>query len=78
VAIGERRKPFPEGKAGHIRIDTAHQGGLDKVKGAYHINAVDKVTQFKIICSAEKTSKQYLMPVLKQMLTSFPFTILGL
>jgi len=77
VAIGERRKPIPEGKPGYIRIDTVHQGDLDKVKGVYHINAVDEITQFEIVCSVEKISEQYLMPVLKQMLASFPFTILG-
>jgi len=66
VAIGERRKPHPEGKPGYIRIDTVHQGDLDKVKGVYHINAVDEVTQFEIVCSVEKISEQYLMPVLKQ------------
>lgn len=73
VAIGERRKPYPEGKPGYIRIDTVHQGDLDKVKGVYHINAVDEITQFEIVCSVEKI----MMPVLKQTLTSFPFAILG-
>ncbi len=77
VAIGERRKPYPEGKPGYIRIDTVHQGDLDKVKGVYHINAIDEITQFEIVCSVEKISEQYLMPVLKQMLASFPFKILG-
>jgi hypothetical protein len=77
VAIGERRKPISQGKPGYIRIDTVHQGDLDKVKGVYHINAVDEITQFEIVCSVEKISEQYLMPVLKQMLASFPFTILG-
>jgi len=77
VDIGKRKKPFPGGKPGYIRIDTVHQGDLDKVKGVYHINAIDEVTQFEIVCSVEKISEQYLMPVLKQMLLSFPFTILG-
>ncbi len=77
VAIGERRKPSPEGKPGYIRIDTVHQGDLDKVKGVYHINAVDEITQFEIVCSVEKISEQYLMPVLKQMLAAFPFTLHG-
>ncbi len=77
VPIGERRNPHPEGKPGYIRIDTVHQGDLDKVKGVYHINAVDEITQFEIVCSVEKISEQYLMPVLKQMLASFPFTIHG-
>ena len=77
VAIGERRKPYPEGKPGYIRIDTVHQGDQDKVKGLYHINAVDEVTQFEIVCSVEKISEHYLMPALEQMLASFPFIILG-
>ncbi len=77
VAIGERRKPYPEGKPGYIRIDTVHQGDQDKVKGVYHINAIDEVTQFEIVCSVEKISEQYLIPALEQMLASFPFSILG-
>jgi transposase InsO family protein len=77
IAIGERRKPYPEGKPGYIRIDTVHQGDQDKVKGVYQINAVDEVTQFEIVCSVEKISEQYLMPALEQMLESFPFAILG-
>ena len=77
VAIGERRKSHPEGKPGYIRIDTVHQSDQDRVKGVYHINAVDEVTQFEIVCSVEKISEQYLMPALEQMLASFPFTIRG-
>jgi len=77
IPIGERRKPQPEGKPGYIRIDTVHQGDQDKVKGVYHINAVDEVTQFEIVCSVEKISEHYLMPALEQMLDSFPFTIHG-
>jgi len=77
IPIGERRKPQPEGKPGYIRIDTVHQGDQDKVKGVYHINAVDEVTQFEIVCSVEKISEFYLMPALEQMLDSFPFAILG-
>jgi len=77
VPIGERRKPQSDGKPGYIRIDTVHQGDQDKVKGVYHINAVDEVTQFEIVCSVEKISEQYLMPALEEMLASFPFAILG-
>jgi hypothetical protein len=77
IPIGERRKPQPEGKPGYIRIDTVHQGDQDKVKGVYHINAVDEVTQFEIVCSTEKISEHYLMPALKLMLDSFPFAIQG-
>ena len=38
AVIGERRKPQPEGKPGSIRVDSVHQGDLDKEKGVYHIN----------------------------------------
>lgn len=76
-SIGERRKPQPDGKPGYIRIDTVHQGDQDKQKGVYHINAVDEVTQFEVVCSVEKISERYLIPVLEQLLDAFPFTLLG-
>ncbi len=77
VSIGERRKPNPQGKPGYIRIDTVHQGDQDKQKGVYHINAVDEVTQFEVICSVEKISEAYLIPVLEELLAAFPFIILN-
>ncbi len=58
VAIGERRKPYPDGQPGYIRIDTVHQGDQDKVKGVYHINAVDEETQFQVVCTVEKISER--------------------
>lgn len=75
--IGERRKPQPNGQPGYIRIDTVHQGDFDKTKGVYHINAVDEVTQFEVVCSVEKISERYLIPVLEQLLETFPFRVLG-
>jgi transposase InsO family protein len=75
--IGERRKPRPDGKPGYIRIDTVHQGDLDKLKGVYHINAVDEVTQFEMVCSVEKISERYLVPALIQLLEDYPFKIRG-
>ena len=75
--IGERRKPQPNGQPGYIRIDTVHQGDLDKQKGVYHINAVDEVTQFEVVCTVEKISERYLIPALEQLLETFPFTVLG-
>ena len=76
-AIGERRRPFPNGRPGYIRIDSVHQGDWDKQKGVYHINAVDEVTQFEVVCCVERISERYLIPVLEQLLDSFPFTIRG-
>lgn len=77
IPIGERRKPQPNGQPGYIRIDTVHQGDLDKKKGVYHINAIDEVTQFEVVCSVERISECYLIPVLKQMLAAFPFVLKG-
>ena len=76
-SIGERRKPKPNGQPGYIRIDTVHQGDFDKQKGVYHINAVDEVTQFEVVCTVEKISEIYLIPALQQLLDAFPFTVLG-
>lgn len=73
--IGERRKPSPEGKPGFIRVDSVHQGDYDKEKGVYHINLVDEVTQFEIVCCVEGISEAFLLPVLEEALSSFPFVL---
>jgi len=75
--IGVRKKPLANGQPGFIRIDTVHQGDQDKQKGVYHINAVDEVTQFEVICTVEKISEQYLIPAIEQLLDCFPFVIQG-
>lgn len=75
--IGERRKPKTQGQPGFIRIDTVHQGDQDKQKGVYHINAVDEVTQFEVVCTVERISERYLIPALEQLLMLFPFVIQG-
>ena len=75
ATIGVRKKPSPEGKPGFIRINTVHQGDLDGVKGVYHINAVDEVTQFEIVVSVKKISENCLIPALEQLLDAFPFVI---
>jgi hypothetical protein len=77
IAIGERRKPTPEGQPGYLRIDTVHQGDLDGVKGVYYINAVDEVTQWQVIGATPQISETWLIPVLEAMLEQFPFRILG-
>jgi transposase InsO family protein len=75
VTIGERRKPSPNGEPGYLRIDTVHQGDQDKEKGVYYINAVDEITQMEVICAVEKISENYLIPVLEQIIESFPFIV---
>jgi transposase InsO family protein len=77
VAIGERRKPTPRGRPGYLRLDTVHQGDTAESKGAYHINAVDEVTQWQIVGSTPRISELYLKPLLEAMLRQFPFRIIG-
>ena len=77
VNIGKRQKPIPNGQPGYIRIDTVHQGDLDKQKGVYHINAIDEVTQWEIVIAVEKISEAYLIPVIDEILKQFPFKIIG-
>jgi len=77
VPIGKRRAPQPDGVPGYIRIDSVHQGDMDGVKGVYHINAVDCVTQMQFVATCEKISEAYMLPVIRQLLDGFPFIILG-
>jgi transposase InsO family protein len=77
VSIGERRKPDPQGKPGFLRVDTVHQGDLEGVKGVYHINAVDEITQWQVVAATQQISEAYLLPVLEQMMEQFPFRIRG-
>ncbi len=62
---------------GYIRIDTVHQGDRDGMKGVYHINAVDIVTQWELVASVEHISEAYLLPVINLLLEGFPFAIRG-
>jgi hypothetical protein len=68
VRIGERRKPDPQGRPGYLRVDTVHQGDQDGVKGVYHLNAVDEVTQWQVMGAAEQISEAWLQPVLIAMM----------
>lgn len=77
VDIGVRKKPQPEGAPGYLRVDSVHQGDLDKQKGVYHINLVDEVTQDEIVVTVEKISEEFLRPALEIALEDFPFVILG-
>lgn len=77
IAIGERRAPAPNNRPGYLRVDSVHQGDCDGVKGVYHINAVDCVTQFECVATCERISEAFLLPALRALLASFPFTILG-
>jgi transposase InsO family protein len=74
--IGERRKPFPNGKPGYIRVDSVHQGDFEGAKGVYHINLVDEVTQWQLMGSVEGISEAFLAPLLEELLRSFPFVVI--
>ena len=77
IAIGERRRPDPQGRPGFLRVDTVHQGDWEGAKGVYHINAVDAVTQWQVVGCASKISEAFLLPVLAAVVAQFPFTVLG-
>lgn len=75
--IGLRQKPQPEGRPGYLRVDTIHQGDKNGVKGVYHINTIDEITQFEFIAAVEQITQDILVPILKQLIDSYPFKILG-
>ena len=77
VAIGERRKPRPDGQPGFVRVDTVHQGDLDGVKGVYYVNIVDEVTQYEPIGCVPALSERFLVPVLEALIRAYPFEIQG-
>src|SRR5438876_784085 len=62
---------------GYIRIDSVHQGDQDGMKGVYHINAVDIVTQWQLVAAVERISEAYLLPVIGLLLDGFPFVVRG-
>ena len=77
IAIGERRRPQPFGQPGYLRVDSVHQGDLDGIKGLYHLNLVDEVTQFQFVGSVERIDTPCLAPVLEALLRAFPFNVRG-
>jgi transposase InsO family protein len=77
VSIGERKKPCPNGIPGYIRVDSVHQGDLERAKGIYHINMVDEVTQFEVSGSVERISEFYLEPMLLNLINQFPYKIIN-
>jgi len=76
-AIGVRKAPSPEGRAGFVRIDTVHQGDQDGVKGVYHITCVDAVSQWQVEACVQGISEAFLLPVLALIIDQFPFVIIG-
>ena len=63
--IGIRMKPRPNGHPGYLRVDTVHQGDKNKVKGIYHINIIDEVTQIEFVFSVPAISQKYMKQILQ-------------
>ena len=59
VSIGLRQAPQPDGRPGHVRVDTVHQGDRDGEKGVYLINLVDEVTQFEFVGAVVGISERF-------------------
>ena len=77
---GDRRAPQARSSGpapGFVRVDTVHQGDLDGVKGVYHINVVDEVTQYQHVGTVAAISEHFLIPVLEAQIEAFPFQIKG-
>ena len=77
VSIGERRKPLPNGIPGYLRVDSVHQGDKDKIKGVYHINITDEVTQFEFIGCVPAISEYWMEKLLEELLLAFPFVVIN-
>lgn len=77
VPIGERRKPDNQGKPGCLRVDSVHQGDFNGVKGVYHINIVDEVTQWEVVGCVEVISEKFLIPLLEDLLSQIPFEVIN-
>ena len=61
---GERQRPDEQGQPGYVRVDTGHQGDRPGAKDVYHINAVDEVTQWRIVAATSRISEAGLEPLL--------------
>lgn len=77
IPIGKRTKPENNGIPGFLRVDTVHQGDMEKEKGVYHINIVDEVLQWEVIGCVERISEEYLLPLLEDLLNQFPYVIIN-
>ncbi len=79
VAIGERRKPQPEGRPGYLRVDMVHQGDLDGIKVC--VSASTRSTKSRSGASGGSCflaiTQTHLEPVLRAILQQFPFLVRG-
>ncbi|PIU19590.1 MAG: integrase, partial [Elusimicrobia bacterium CG08_land_8_20_14_0_20_59_10] len=58
-------------------MDTVHQGNLDGVKGVYHINLVDEVTQWEVLVCVPEINEIMMEGAVGHALTGFPFVLRG-
>ena len=72
VNVGEHPKPHLAGRPGFLRVDSVHQGDLDREKGLYEINLVDEVTQYEFVAGAEGISERFLVPALQGSIEALP------
>lgn len=77
VAIGKRMKPKPDGRPGFLRVDSVHQGDLNKEKGVYYINMVDEVTQAEFVFCVPSICEKHLKVVLEELIIACPFKIIN-
>ena len=75
VPIGIRRKPRPDGQPGFLRVDTVHLGDRGGNKGIYLVNIVDEVTQFQHLGAVPRITQHFMVLVLKDLISAFPFTV---
>lgn len=75
--IGQRRKPDNGGKPGFLRVDSVHQGDLNKEKGVYHINIIDEITQWEVVGCVEGISERFLLPLIEDLFDQLPFKIIN-
>jgi len=75
VPIGERCQPRPNGKPGFLRIDSVHQGDMDKKKGVYHVNTVDEVTQWEVVITVPRITEEFMLPALESLFKQVPFVV---
>lgn len=77
IPIGKRMKPQPNGRPGFLRVDSVHQGDLNREKGVYFINMVDEVTQTEFVFCVAAISERYLKVVLEELIIMCPFMIIN-
>ena len=61
---GDRRAPRQGVRAG-CGSTRCVRGDLDRVKGAYHIDVVNGVTQYRFVGTVERISERFLLPPLE-------------